>query len=114
MRAIPRPAFPESQGGAQSVPHGSEENETGKGTAPSTDEDSGVLLGWDSSPAGQRIMLLMQSARKTPDQPDDVRDFRYFLAREQTVQLGNCLYGLAGETAPKRKSRGFLEKLIGD
>lgn len=93
---------------------GAKKNETGKATAPSTNEDSGVLPGWDSSPAGQRIALLMQSARKKPDQPDDVRDFRYFLTREQAVQLGNYLYGLAGETAPKRKSRGFLEKLIGD
>ena len=93
---------------------GAKKSKTGQATAPSADEDFGVLLGWDSSPAGQRIMLLMQSARKTPDQPDDVRDFRYFLTREQAVQLGNYLYGLAGETAPKRKSRGFLEKLIGD
>ncbi len=86
---------------------GAKKNETGKATAPSTDEDSGVLLGWVSSPAGQRIALLMQSARKKPDQPDDVRDFRYFLTREQAVQLGNYLYGLAGETAPKRKSAVF-------
>ncbi len=92
---------------------GAKKSETGIATEPSADKDFGVLLGWDSSPARQRIMLLMQSARKTPDQPDDVRDFRCFLTRKQAVQLGNYLYGLAGETAPKRKSRGFLEKLIG-
>ena len=70
---------------------GEKKSETGNATGPSADEDFGVLLGWDSIPAGQRIMLLMQSARKTPDKPDDVRDFRYFLTREQGVQLGNYL-----------------------
>ena len=77
------------------------------------EDDFGVLLGWESSPAGERIMLLLQSARKTPLSDEDVRDFRYFLTREQAVLLGNYLYTLAGESAPRRKKRGFIEKLIG-
>ena len=87
-----------------------------KQTKPETDldRDFGVLLGWDSGPAGDRIMLIMHSARKTPDTNDDVRDFRYFLSKEQAVLLGNYLYGLAGETAPKRKSRSLIERLFKD
>ena len=78
------------------------------------EDDFGVLLGWESSPAGDRVMLKMQSARKAPDAPEDIRSFRYFLTREQAVQLGNYLYGLAGETAPRRRGRGFIERLLGD
>ena len=79
----------------------------------SADENFGMLLGWDASPAGERIALRMQSTRKIVESQGDVREFRYFLSKEQAVQLGNYLYTIAGETAPTRKKRGFLDKLLG-
>lgn len=78
-----------------------------------SDENFGILLGWSSSPAGERIALKMQSARKIVEREEDVREYRYFLSKEQAVQLSNYLYTLAGETAPIRKRRRFLEKLFG-
>ena len=79
----------------------------------SADENFGMLLGWDAAPAGDRIALKMQSTRKIVESEGDVREFRYFLSKEQAVQLGNYLYTLAGETAPTRKKRGLIERLMG-
>ena len=82
---------------------------------PETDpeRDFGVLLGWKASPAGKQMLLTMQSTRKTPESQDDVREFRYFITKEQAVLLGNYLYTIAGETAPARKKRGLIERLFG-
>ena len=74
----------------------------------------GILLGWKADPAGDKISLLMQSTRKVVEKGEDVRDFRYFMTRQQAVQLGNYLFGVAGETPPVRKKRGLIEKLFGD
>ena len=38
---------------------------------------------------------------------------RYFLTKQQAVQLGNFLYGVAGETPPTQKKRGFIQRLMG-
>ena len=76
------------------------------------DRDFGILLGWEADPAGERVMLRMQSARKTPDTREDVREFKYFMSKEQAVLLGNYLYGLAGETAPVRKRPGLFARLF--
>lgn len=83
-------------------------------SAPQTDpeRDFGVLLGWFASPAGNQTILTMQSAQKKPGGPEDVRSFRYFITKEQAVLLGNYLYTLAGETAPKRKRRGLIDRLF--
>ena len=77
------------------------------------DDKFGMLLGWKADPAGEKIALLMQSTSKVVDSKEDVREYRYFLTKQQAVQLGNYLYGVAGETAPSRKKRGFLKKLFG-
>ncbi|UOR15115.1 hypothetical protein [Qipengyuania aquimaris] len=78
-----------------------------------TDKDAfGMLLGWKADPAGEKIALLMQSTSKVVDSSEDVREYRYFMTKQQAVQLGNYLYELAGETAPKRK-RGWMERLFG-
>ena len=79
----------------------------------SGDTQFGVLLGWESAPAGERIALNLQSTRKMVESAEDVHEFRYFLSKEQAVQLGNYLYRLAGETAPTRKKRGLIERLLG-
>lgn len=84
------------------------------GKTPETDpeRDFGVLLGWKATPAGKQILLTMQSTRKTPESGDDIREFRYFITKEQAVLLGNYLYTLAGETAPSRKRPGLLDRLF--
>ena len=72
----------------------------------------GMLLGWSSDPAGERVALKLQSAQKLPDREEDVHEYRYFLTRDQAVQLGHYLYTITGETAPKRK-RGWLDRWLG-
>lgn len=78
------------------------------------DDDFGILLGWKADPAGERIALMLQSTRKVVEARGDVREFRYFLSKEQAVQLGNYLFGLAGETPPYRKRTSFIERLLGN
>jgi len=41
-----------------------------------------------------------------------VREFRYFLTKEQAVQLGNYLFTVAGETVSARKRPGFIERFL--
>ena len=77
------------------------------------DDDFGILLGWDAAPAGERIALKMQSTRKVVEKAEDVREYRYFMTKEQAVQLGNYLFTIAGETAPHRRKPGFLDRLLG-
>ena len=86
--------------------------DVGKPSESDPDRDYGVLLGWKSAPAGNRFMLTMQSTRETPKGPEDVREFRYFITKQQAVLLGNYLYTIAGETAPVRKKRGLIERLF--
>lgn len=76
-------------------------------------ETFGMLLGWRADPASEKIALLMQSANKVVGSEDDVREFRYFLSKQQAVQLGNFLYGVAGETPPALRKRGLLGKWLG-
>ena len=71
-----------------------------------------MLLGWKADPAGEKIALLMQSTSKLVDSSEDVREYRYFMSKQQAVQLGNYLYELAGETAPKRRTSGFFARLF--
>ncbi|MBX7526549.1 hypothetical protein [Qipengyuania vesicularis] len=76
-------------------------------------DDFGMLLGWRADPAGEKIALLMQSSSKVVESDDDVREYRYFLTKQQAVQLGNFLYGVAGETPPPPRKPGLLERLLG-
>lgn len=72
-----------------------------------------MLLGWKADPAGEKIALLMQSTSKVVDSSEDVREYRYFMTKQQAVQLGNYLYQLAGETPPAQKKRGLIQRLMG-
>lgn len=77
------------------------------------DIDFGILLGWSAEPADTRIAVKLQSTRKVVEKSEDVREFRYFLTKQQAVQLGNYLYQLAGETAPApRRRRGLMARLL--
>ena len=105
MRTNARPVLPQRKAGRR-LSGMAKETDSG-------DTQFGVLLGWESAPAGERIALKLQSTRKVVESSEDVHEFRYFLSKEQAVQLGNYLYRLAGETAPTRKKRGFIERLMG-
>lgn len=48
-------------------------------------QNYGILLGWKADPAGDKIALLMQSTEKVVERDDDVREFRYFMTRQQAV-----------------------------
>jgi len=77
------------------------------------DENFGILLGWQADPAGERFALTLQSTRKVVEAREDVREFRYYMSREQAVQLGTYLFRITGETAPSRKRAGFFDRLLG-
>ncbi len=79
---------------------------------PDPTNDLGVLVGWLSRPAGDRIVLTMQSAKTVPDGPGDVDEKRYFLSKEQAVLLGNTLYELAGATPPRRSKPDLIERIF--
>lgn len=87
--------------------HGERKPEGGRPAPFAGEEEFGVLLGWDAAPAGTRIALRMQSTRRADTAGVDVRDFRYFLTKEQAVQLGYFLYSLAGETPPAPRRAGL-------
>ena len=73
----------------------------------------GMLLGWRADPAGENIALLLQSSSKIVKDDADVREYRYFMSKQQAVQLGNFLYRVAGETAPVKHKRGLIDRLLG-
>lgn len=78
-----------------------------------SEPELGILLGWIAHDAGANIMLKMQSSSKVPDGEEDVQEFRYFLTKQQAVQLGNFLFKMAGETAPERHKPRLLDRLMG-
>ena len=73
--------------------------------------DFGVLLGWEIEPAGRRIAIRMQSATRIPDTGEDVREYRYFLSREQAAQLADNLFRHSDTTPPVRT--GVFRRLFG-
>ena len=73
--------------------------------------DFGILLGWRIDPAGERLAVKLQSASRVPERDEDVREYRYFLSREQAVQLANNLFQHAGTTPPREP--GVFRKLFG-
>ena len=77
------------------------------------EDDFGMLLGWRADPAGKKIALLMQSTSKVVESDNDVREYRYFLTKQQAVQLGHYLFGVAGETPHAPRKRGLVDRLLG-
>jgi hypothetical protein len=73
----------------------------------------GALVGWTSQNMGGRLMLRLQSVTKpAPHSADDVHSFHFMMDKKQAVQLGSYLFELAGETPPRRKKRGWIDRLL--
>ncbi len=76
-------------------------------------EDHGALVGWSAENLGSKMALRIQSVNKPPPHDDeDVHSFLYVMDKNQAVQLGNYLFEMAGQTAPRRK-RNWLDRLLG-
>jgi len=69
----------------------------------------GALVGWAHENLGDRVMVMLQSTRRSGlGAGDPVDEFRYFMTKNQAVVLANYLYGISGRLPPtKRRSRWF-------
>jgi len=77
-------------------------------------DDRGALVGWKALPFRDRVILQMESvSAKRSGEDGDVRTFTYVLDRNQAVQLGNYLFKVTGQTAPLRKRKGLIERVMG-
>jgi len=87
---------------------------TGYTDVVSSDDDRyGVLVGWTHQDMGKRLVLRMQSVNKPPPHSaEDVHTFNYIMDKNQAVQLGNYLFKLTGQTAPRKKKRSWLDRLF--
>ena len=72
-----------------------------------------VLVGWASDDYGDRLLLRMQGARKTPQSQDDIAEQRYLVPKDQAVLLANFLYRMSGHTAPEPGTPRWLRRLMG-
>ena len=77
------------------------------------DRDFGALVGWTAQKLGDRIVLKLQSAREGTSHGADLREFTYYLRKEEAVLLGNFLYQMAGETPPRSRPLGKLARMFG-
>lgn len=76
-------------------------------------EDHGALVGWSAQNLGNKLVLRIQSISQAPaSEKGEVHSFLYVLDRNQAVQLGNYLFEITGQTAPRRK-RNWLDRLLG-
>ena len=74
-------------------------------------EDHGALVGWKAQSIGDNLVLQIQSlTRDTRDAQGEPRCFDYVLNRNQAVQLGNFLFEITGQTAPKRRRSLFSRR----
>ena len=76
--------------------------------------DFGVLIGWTAEDLGDRIILRLQSVRSSqPRATDDVHNFRCYISKDQAPLLGNYLFEVSGQSAPRRRKRSWISKLLG-
>lgn len=76
--------------------------------------DYGALVGWSSTPFGDRIALHVQSVTTPPPHKlEDVQTKIYLMDRNQAVQLANYLFQLGDTAPPEKKGRGFFARLFG-
>ena len=79
-----------------------------------TSDDFGVLVGWTSQDLGDRIILRLQSVRSSKQRAaNDVHNFRYYISMDQAPLLGNYLFQVSGQSAPRRRKRSWISKLLG-
>jgi hypothetical protein len=77
-------------------------------------DDFGVLVGWSAENLGDRTLLKLQSVRSAHRRSaDDVREFRYFLSRNQAAVLANFLFEITGQTPPVARRRCWIRRLLG-
>jgi biofilm regulator BssS len=77
------------------------------------DDYHGALVGWTSQNLGGRLVLRLQSVTKpAPHSQDDVHSFYFVMDENQAVQLGNYLFELTGQTAPRKRKRSWFDRLL--
>ena len=72
--------------------------------------DLGVVLGWNATQVGDRIVLKIQSTRVELAE-GQVEEHRYFLTRSQAGVLANYLFQLSGFTRVNER-RSWWTKLF--
>lgn len=76
-------------------------------------EEHGALVGWKGQNLGSNLILQVESLTRTPEAGgDERRCFRYVMNKQQAAQLGQYLFEVSGQTAPRRK-RGWLSRMLG-
>lgn len=77
-------------------------------------EDYGALVGWNSTSAGERVTLHLQSVTKPPPhEAGDVQSQIYLMDRNQAMQLANYLFEIGGSSRPRNRDRSWLRRLFG-
>lgn len=77
-------------------------------------EGIGALVGWTSEDLGDRIVLRMDCVTKPPPhRSDDVHRTRFIISKDQAALLGNFLYEVSGQSAPRRHKRRLLDRILG-
>ena len=74
----------------------------------------GVLVGWTIQDLGARLILRLETVTKPPPHTaQDITSRTLLLSKNQAVQLGNNLFQATGETAPERKKKRWLDRMLG-
>jgi hypothetical protein len=74
----------------------------------------GALVGWTSQDLGNRLLLRLESVTTAaPHTAGDVNSFYFVMDKNQAVQLGNNLFELAGQMAPRKHKRSWLDRVVG-
>ncbi len=76
--------------------------------------ETAALVGWNTMHMGERLVLQLQSVTTPPPhKAGDVTSHYFVITQNQAVQLGNYLFQMTGQTAPRKHKRGVLDKLLG-
>lgn len=83
-----------------------------KTSAPPTQDDFGVLIGWSHAPFTHGIQLKVQSVVGDTRDPGNITARNYLMTRNQALILAKYLLDATGQTlaAPSRESR--LKRLL--
>jgi hypothetical protein len=69
----------------------------------------GALVGWTHHDLGERVMIKLQSTRRTDlGDGEPLDEFRYLMTKNQAAVLGQYLYSISGRLPqPAKKRRWF-------